>query len=197
MNGFTIPPLLDRVALGLFFSTGVFEHAPPRLHKKQQSKYDFSAVSDCQDRDDTSTFGSTCAQTKPYCDKKGLNWQYPSQTNAQACRKTCGTCDATGISSYGISSYDLYSYGLSSYGRKTCGTCDATGIPSYGISSYDLYSYGLSSYGRKTCGTCDATATPGKAACSAYRFRLNQTFAQKDEPFWCAIGHGPQTMQKE
>ena len=46
----------------------------------------------CEDRNDTSIWGTACAQSRPYCGKRGPNWANPDQTNARACPVTCGTC---------------------------------------------------------------------------------------------------------
>ena len=68
---------LSRVLVGLYFN--------------------FNAIV-CQDRMGTSEFGTKCAETRPYCEKTGINWKTPEMTNAAACPVTCGKCDATGTS---------------------------------------------------------------------------------------------------
>ena len=57
--------------------------------------FDFNAVGPCEDRNDTSIYGTTCAESLVYCEKTGINWHSPYQTNPKACPVTCGTCDAT------------------------------------------------------------------------------------------------------
>ena len=46
----------------------------------------------CRDRTDTSVFGTTCAETKPFCHTTGTNWFSPEMQNRDACPVTCGTC---------------------------------------------------------------------------------------------------------
>ena len=49
----------------------------------------------CLDRNGTSKFGTSCAESLNYCDSTAINWHNPSQTNAQACPVTCSQCPNT------------------------------------------------------------------------------------------------------
>ena len=46
----------------------------------------------CLDRKDSSIYGTTCRESKPYCTRGGINFRLPDQTNALACPATCRTC---------------------------------------------------------------------------------------------------------
>ena len=50
------------------------------------------SAAQCQDRNGTSEHGTTCAESRPFCDTNGINWHQPEMSNAQACPVTCGTC---------------------------------------------------------------------------------------------------------
>ena len=46
----------------------------------------------CQDRNDTNMYGTTCSQVLLDCEATGITWYKPDQTNAQACPVTCAAC---------------------------------------------------------------------------------------------------------
>merc|ERR1712118_203595 len=61
---------------------------------------------ECKDRSGKSKYGTNCKESKPYCEKTGMNWKHPSMTNAEACPVTCVTCakeckDRAGESKHG------------------------------------------------------------------------------------------------
>ena len=78
-----------------------------QVAKYTNSHFDFNGGGLCQDRNNTSKYGTTCAESLAYCKKRGINWRSPGQTNEQACPATCGACAASAKGPISADSVDL------------------------------------------------------------------------------------------
>ena len=55
-----------------------------KVQNSTKSLFNFNALQ-CLDRNDTSKYGTTCAESLQFCQKSGINWDSPPQTNSDAC----------------------------------------------------------------------------------------------------------------